>query len=355
MNKIILTKCKICGEEKTSRGFGQHIVKTHGMPLTDYIIQYEFDGTTPTCKCGCGEPVVIRGYCVMEYVNGHCASGHFKIGVNPRKNVEQWKKNVTDGIRRYNAEARKNNVNFRKGENNNFYGRRHTDETKNLIRSKVEEQISQGRHAFIGNNNGRIKGSSLEEKFKDYLISLKIQFVQSLKVPYLVENKTPRNKYYDFYLPCINTVVELHGSYWHPRNLENLSDIQLSNIRNDVFKRSLAKSRLFNILTIYDDELTPFIEQNILVNLINESVGKKLDLTHSGILYRNNVIELPDYWIGLVDEDSITVNLTSIGKMQDLWVENIVDNTVVVGGENINCFYTIFAERKDVGKLIVEY
>jgi hypothetical protein len=74
-----------------------------------------------------------------------------------------------------------------------------------------------------------------------------------------------------------------------------------------------------------------------------------------GRLKDSNVIELPDYWTELVHEDTITVNLTAIGKSQDLWVEDIVNNTVIVGGDNINCFYTVFAERKDVEKLIVEF
>jgi hypothetical protein len=74
-----------------------------------------------------------------------------------------------------------------------------------------------------------------------------------------------------------------------------------------------------------------------------------------GRLKDSNVIELPDYWTELVHEDTITVNLTAIGKSQDLWVDDIVDNTVIVGGDNINCFYTVFAERKDVEKLIVEF
>jgi hypothetical protein len=74
-----------------------------------------------------------------------------------------------------------------------------------------------------------------------------------------------------------------------------------------------------------------------------------------GRLKDSNTIELPDYWTGLVDEDTITVNLTAIGKSQDLWVEDVADNKVVVGGENINCFYTVFAERKDVDKLEVEF
>jgi hypothetical protein len=74
-----------------------------------------------------------------------------------------------------------------------------------------------------------------------------------------------------------------------------------------------------------------------------------------GRLKDSNVIELPDYWIGLVHEDTITVNLTAISKSQDLWVEDIKNNTVIIGGKNINCFYTVFAERKDVEKLIVEF
>jgi hypothetical protein len=74
-----------------------------------------------------------------------------------------------------------------------------------------------------------------------------------------------------------------------------------------------------------------------------------------GTLKHNNTIILPDYWTGLVDENTITVNLTPIGRAHDLYVKDIVDNTVIVGGENINCFYIVFAERKDVDKLEVEF
>ena len=69
---------------------------------------------------------------------------------------------------------------------------------------------------------------------------------------------------------------------------------------------------------------------------------------------RGNKIELPEYWTKLVDPDSITVNLTAIGKPQELYVEDIIDNVVYIGGENVNCFYTVFAERVDVAKLEVE-
>ena len=74
-----------------------------------------------------------------------------------------------------------------------------------------------------------------------------------------------------------------------------------------------------------------------------------------GRLKDNNTIELPDYWTGLVYEDTITVNLTAIGRSQDIWVEDITDNKVIVGGANVNCFYTVYAERKDVERFEVEY
>jgi len=74
-----------------------------------------------------------------------------------------------------------------------------------------------------------------------------------------------------------------------------------------------------------------------------------------GRLTGSNTIELPDYWVGLVHEDSITVNLTPIGR-KHVWIESIDNNIVSVGcDEAVDCFYTIFAERKDVDKLEVEY
>jgi hypothetical protein len=72
---------------------------------------------------------------------------------------------------------------------------------------------------------------------------------------------------------------------------------------------------------------------------------------------KGDTIQLPDYWTGLVDDFSITVNLTPIGSHQKLYVKSIDKNVVTVGGglfDQMEYFYTVFAERKDVDKLIVE-
>jgi hypothetical protein len=74
-----------------------------------------------------------------------------------------------------------------------------------------------------------------------------------------------------------------------------------------------------------------------------------------GRLTGSNTIELPEYWTKLVDPNSITVNLTPIGKFQQVFVENIAENVVYVGSENaIDCFFTVWAERVDIDKLVVE-
>jgi hypothetical protein len=77
-----------------------------------------------------------------------------------------------------------------------------------------------------------------------------------------------------------------------------------------------------------------------------------------GVLNNNNVIKLPDYWNGLIDPESITVNLTQIGHSQDLIVEKIEWGRKIFiksgNGTTINCYYQVWADRLGE-KLIVEY
>jgi hypothetical protein len=75
-----------------------------------------------------------------------------------------------------------------------------------------------------------------------------------------------------------------------------------------------------------------------------------------GRLDGEHTINLPDYWTGLIDPDTITVNLTPFGRPQNLYVEDIHDNKVIIAGDvQPHCYYTVYAERKDVAKLVVEF
>jgi hypothetical protein len=86
--------------------------------------------------------------------------------------------------------------------------------------------------------------------------------------------------------------------------------------------------------------------------------GPAAEIYIRGKLKDNNIIELPDYWEGLVDEETIGVSLTSIGVYQELFVEKIESSKIKIRNNlsgPINCYYTITAERKDTSKNIPEY
>ena len=69
---------------------------------------------------------------------------------------------------------------------------------------------------------------------------------------------------------------------------------------------------------------------------------------------KGSLIQLPEYWTGLIHEDTITVQLTPIGKSSELYVKDISDNKVLVSNDT-EYFYFIQAERKDVERFEVEY
>ena len=87
--------------------------------------------------------------------------------------------------------------------------------------------------------------------------------------------------------------------------------------------------------------------------------GPEAGVYYRGRLTGKNVIELPEYWRGLVDAETITVTLTQIKTSQDLIIDGIEWGTRVKvrsgNGTDIDCFYLVHAERKDGEKLIVEY
>ena len=89
--------------------------------------------------------------------------------------------------------------------------------------------------------------------------------------------------------------------------------------------------------------------------------GPQNDVFHRGELKGDNVIHLPKEWEWLVDKNTITTQLTSIGKHQELYFKEIKDNKIFIDingmfktKENIHCYYIIHGTRKDI-ELIRNY
>lgn len=82
-----------------------------------------------------------------------------------------------------------------------------------------------------------------------------------------------------------------------------------------------------------------------------------------GVYFRGRVrnkteIDLPWYWKDLVHIESISVQLQPIGSHQDVIIKRWDDSKIYLqsnGGMPIDCFYHVYAERKDVNALVVEY
>ena len=91
--------------------------------------------------------------------------------------------------------------------------------------------------------------------------------------------------------------------------------------------------------------------------LVHSSLeGPEAAVYHRGRT-QSDTITMPDYWSGLVREDTITVQLTPNGSFQHLYVVSTSLSEIKIGaaeGETIDCYYIIYGERADVAPLVVE-
>jgi hypothetical protein len=123
------------------------------------------------------------------------------------------------------------------------------------------------------------------------------------------------------------------------------------------------KGRLADRFSLADSRPKPF-------DMIHPSLGEGHRLRYAciegpevGVYFRGRIkntteINLPWYWKDLVHIESISVQLQSIGAHQDIIVKRWDSEKIYLqakGGMPIDCFYHIYAERKDVNALVVEY
>jgi len=89
--------------------------------------------------------------------------------------------------------------------------------------------------------------------------------------------------------------------------------------------------------------------------------GPEAAIYHRGrVCNGKNVIDLPEYWKGLIDYETLTVQLTAVHSHQNVIVKRIspIEGRIYLqaqGGMPVDCFYHIMAARVDGEPLIVEY
>lgn len=171
-----------------------------------------------------------------------------------------------------------------RGINNPFYGKKHTTEHKDKL-SSIQKREGSFRYKNFGGNPKKIDkickkcNSNFKTVYSNkslyccYKCALKDNFgfnhnkmtKPEIEVENYLKNNNIEYKYnyelcgklYDFYIPSINTLIEVDGIYWHgkDKNLKDLSEVQLKNRKNDEIKNRLAVNNGYNIIRIWENEV----------------------------------------------------------------------------------------------------
>jgi very-short-patch-repair endonuclease len=73
----------------------------------------------------------------------------------------------------------------------------------------------------------------------------------------IIPQKIVGGKIYDFYIPSINTLIEIDGDYWHgnPEIFEEQNAMQRRAAKNDGYKDVLAKGLGYKIERVWENDL----------------------------------------------------------------------------------------------------
>lgn len=106
------------------------------------------------------------------------------------------------------------------------------------------------------------KNTKPEILFKEILNEIGISYVFQKPIPW----KRGWKKWYDFYIPEFNLLIEVDGIYWHGKNLiyDHLNAQQIQTRDNDILKNKLAFTSGFNLERIWEDDVTLQNTINIL-------------------------------------------------------------------------------------------
>lgn len=89
------------------------------------------------------------------------------------------------------------------------------------------------------------------------LIEMNINYIKQYKLTKTYPYTKPVHRYYDFYLPEYDKLIEVHGVYWHGRNktYDELNDIQKRSRNNDFLKKWIAIDHNLHYFSIWEDEV----------------------------------------------------------------------------------------------------
>jgi len=110
--------------------------------------------------------------------------------------------------------------------------------------------------------------SKLEDRFaKDFLDKLGIVYESQYKAESI-------GRYYDFYLPSSNVLIEVDGDYYHSYGLlyEQMSPMQKKNKRVDEQKDKWAREHNINLIRIWEHDINK--NPSKVLNMLKEKLSE---------------------------------------------------------------------------------
>ena len=178
-----------------------------------------------------------------------------------------------------------------KGEDNHFYGKKHSEETRKLIRKNTPKQFGE-KNPFYGKTHSEETRKILRKSratqilpVKDTLIEIKIQnFLKQLKIEFYTHNYMHIEHSYQCdilihpqpnFMAEKKTIIEVDGDYWHgnPIKFPNPSLMQKEQIEEDACRNEELKVAGFNIIRLWENDIKKMNLEAFKI-IINQKVNK---------------------------------------------------------------------------------
>lgn len=281
-------ECLICNKVyKNKRALATHLYHTHKISSEEYTFKYIYSESIPKCKCGCGETV---SYCkeVPFTYREFSAPGHYVYynpdiwgdKSNPERvakgaatykkmyaegQIKHWSKGETketnDTLKKYSELFKKENNPERADKiSKKLKGKKKSAEhvvswksemNKHWESEDYRKKLSDSRFRYLINSHKHYT-SKLESYFEE--IFLKNNKVNYVKPFYVKELK----KFYDFYIPSLNIIIETDGDFWHcnPKKFPDVTyKCQKENLIVDKTKNDWAKKNNITLLRFWEDDI----------------------------------------------------------------------------------------------------
>jgi very-short-patch-repair endonuclease len=145
---------------------------------------------------------------------------------------------------------------------------------KKAAGKELNKAKKQARNPFGSGQDLKKKASKMSTKMTKPEREMN-QILKELKVEFEPQ-KVVGFKIYDFYVPQANLLIEVDGDYFHA-NPEvytegDLNSMQKRNVKNDVFKDTLASGRGYNLIRVWESDLANKYEE------VKSNIKKELGL-----------------------------------------------------------------------------